>query len=173
MDRDLFFPVTIGVIDGIISAIMISANALISRSKLTLLVALDISIGSSFVSALSYLIAEYGKLRSDAHRVEIALRPGNKDRQRKHLFRSILLEALYGGGLSLLMGFLGASSTLIPYSLGLISPLYSIIISYAILGLVGALIGKVSGGSALAWSMALVISGILITILGNYIRIVG
>ncbi len=172
MNSDLKFAFTIGTIDGIITALMIASRAILSNTQMSLSLSVRIAIGSSVVGAASYLVAEYGKLRAEERLIYKHLRPQGSGIVRREVNIDLFADAFKGGGISMLMGFVGASIPLISYSLLNKTPYVSIAISYATLTTLGIVLGRKSGGSAMSWSVSLVILGLLMTLLGYYVQVI-
>ncbi len=174
MKPDQSFAISIGLVDGLITSLMITAYAIVYDFPIRPETALHIAFGSSFVGSISYFIAEFSKLSKSEFRVAKALKPGIKVPQsiKKILSGRILVESVYGGSASFIMGFIGASIPLFSYvgfhdidsiSLGL---------SYLSLSLFGAYTAKVTGGSYTKWILGLIILGVLMTFIGTALRIV-
>ena len=172
MNSDLEFAFTIGTIDGIITALMIASRAILSDTAMSLDLSVRIALGSSVVGASSYLVAEYGKLRAEDSLVYRHLRPQGSRRLRNEVNIELFVDAFRGGSISMLMGFVGAAIPLISYSLFERIQGISIGISYLTLILMGVILGRKSGGKILLWSTSLVILGLLMTLLGYYVRVI-
>ncbi|MGP6206458.1 hypothetical protein ACNF42_00260 [Cuniculiplasma sp. SKW3] len=172
MNSDLEFAFTIGTIDGIITALMIASRAILSDIEMPLSLAVRIAVGSSVVGAASYLVAEYGKLRAEDSLVYKHLRPQGSRRVRNEVNMELFLDAFKGGGVSMLMGFVGASIPLLSYSILNRTPYISIIVSYITLIALGIILGKKSGGKISSWAGSLILLGILMTILGYYVQVI-
>jgi VIT1/CCC1 family predicted Fe2+/Mn2+ transporter len=167
------FAFSIGGIDGLITSLMITSNAIITQSVIGFDTALRISFGSAIVGAASFFVAEFGELSKDERRVAKHLNPNLlQSEHRNKFFKRNLEDAFRGGSVSLFMGFIGASVPIVSYSMLMKYSSLSLLFSYISLGLLGIYLGKTSGGKVHGWFMALIILGILMTIAGYFLRIV-
>ncbi|MHB1440181.1 MAG: hypothetical protein ACYCSO_03785 [Cuniculiplasma sp.] len=173
MNKDDSFALSIGSIDGLITSLMITSNAIISQHSIVLGTALRISLGSAVVGAASFFVAEFGRLRQGEYRIARLLNPAMKKGENKFsVIRRNLIDSFRGGSFALIMGFLGAAIPIVSYSTLHSSGVFSLILSYTALGILALFIGKSSGGHLRNWFFALVLLGILMTIAGYYLRIV-
>ncbi len=173
MNEDDSFALSIGAIDGLITSLMITSNAIISKSNIMLEAALRISLGSAVVGAASFFVAEYGRLRQGEYRIAHLLKPSSNPGQSKtSVMKRNLSDAFKGGSLSFIMGFVGAAIPIVSYSLLHRGGVYSLTFSYLALGIMGIFLGKSSGGKASNWFISLVILGVIMTVAGYYLRIV-
>ena len=162
----------IGLIDGLITALIIASHAILSNLTLPVSAAIRISGGSSMVGATSYLLAEYGEKRTDMARIAKHLNPMTlKYSRNRSVQMRILLESVIGGSVALAFGFIGAMIPLGFYSVFGMSPIISIAVTFIALSLTGVYMGYEAEGSAMMWLIALDSVGILMLILGNYLRI--
>lgn len=174
MKPDQSFAISIGLVDGLITSLMITAYAIVYNLPVSTYTALHIAFGSSFVGSVSYFIAEFSKLSKSEFQVAKALKPGKKVSQsiKKVLSERILLESVYGGSASFIMGFIGASIPLFSYVGFHNMDSISLGLSYLSLSLFGAYTAKVTGGSYAKWVSGLIILGVVMTIIGTALRIV-
>lgn len=162
----------IGLIDGLITALIIASNAILSDLSMPFSAAIRISGASSMVGATSYLVAEYGKMRTDMVRIARHLNPVTlKSSKNRSVQLRILLDSILGGSVALSFGFMGSMIPLGFYSLFGSNPLISIVVTFIALSVTGIYMGYEAEGSALMWIIALDTVGILMLILGNYLRI--
>ena len=75
MRIDYVFPLTLGFTDGIITALMIASNLLLSGVHLSYILALRISVGSASVGAFSYFIASFASNRAKLVRISKQINP--------------------------------------------------------------------------------------------------
>lgn len=106
MNQDRAFAISIGLVDGLITSLMITAYAIVYHYPISSIQSLHIAFGSSFVGAISYFIAEFSKLSQNEFRVSKALKPGIKvpPSVKRNLRERNLRESMYGGSASLIMG---------------------------------------------------------------------
>ena len=143
MNKKYIFPVSIGLSDGIITALILASGGIIGKSTIDLFEAFKISFGSAFAGAFSYFIAQYAGLNEELHRTALQLNLKSTNYLLKgHLGIEIFVESLLGAFIAAFFGFLGA---LIPLSSSLIIknnielPLF---LSYASLAVLGLFISK-------------------------------
>ena len=162
----------IGLIDGLITALIIASNAILSKNVIPFPTALRIAGGSSIVGATSYLVAEYGRMRTDMVRIARHLNPETLRSSKNRSVRiRILMESISGGGIALSFGFIGALIPLGSYSIFNMDPVISMTITFIALSITGIYMGHEAEGSALMWIIALNSVGILMLLLGNFLRI--
>jgi len=174
LNQDRAFAISIGLVDGLITSLMITAYAIVYHYPISSIQSLHIAFGSSFVGAISYFIAEFSKLSQNEFRVSKALKPGIKvpPSVKRNLRERNLRESMYGGSASLIMGFVGASIPLFSYTTFQDSAFLSLGLSYLTLALFGTYTSKRSGGSYTKWILGLVALGVLMTLVGAMLRIV-
>ncbi|AAT43600.1 hypothetical protein [Picrophilus oshimae] len=172
MRQNLLFPFSIGVSDGIITALILASGGIVSMG-ITPFLALKISFGSAFAGMFSFFIADYAGLNEELHRTarQLNLR-STRYLLRGRLGRDILLEAFIGTLISSFFGFTGAliplmSSMLVPHNIYI-----PLLISYAALGLVGYFISRTTAGSWRFWIFIMIAIGIIVTIAGSYLKLI-
>lgn len=173
MNKKYIFPVSIGLSDGIITALILASGGIIGKSSIDLFQAFRISFGSAFAGAFSYFIAQYAGLNEELHRTALQLNLKSTDYLLKgHLGIEIFVESLLGALIAAFFGFLGA---LIPLSSSLIVrnnieiPLF---LSYLSLAVLGLFISKTTAGRAKFWIVVMVIVGIIVTIAGYELKLI-
>jgi len=173
MNKKYIFPISIGLSDGIITALILASGGIIGKSSIDLFQAFRISFGSAFAGAFSYFIAQYAGLNEELHRTALQLHLKSTDYLLKgHLGMEIFVESLLGAFIAAFFGFLGA---LIPLSSSLIVknnieiPLF---LSYSSLALLGLFISKTTAGRARFWIIVMVIVGIIVTIAGYELKLI-
>jgi VIT1/CCC1 family predicted Fe2+/Mn2+ transporter len=70
------------------------------------------------------------------------------------------------------MGFIGAAIPILSYSVLHAEGIYSLTFSYFALGMLGIFLGKSSGGRMSNWFLSLVILGVIMTVVGYFLKIV-
>lgn len=174
MKSRVLFPIAIGLSDGIITALMLTSAELLHSGTVGLLLAMRIAFGSAFVGAFSFFIAEYSRLRGELSRASKQLTlPHPSYLVKSRLGKEILLESTVGTTLSGACGFAGA---LIPLMVSVAIPYpgwVSVITAIASLGLLGIGLGKTVLGKYLNWAIAMILIGVVVTIAGSVLQIVG
>lgn len=173
MREDLVFPVTMGLTDGVITVLMLASADFLGPSVMTVDLAVRISFGSAFVGTLSFFIAEYSRLRFQLIRASRQLTMNSPESLIKSdLGMKIFFESIAGTLLSGSFGFIGA---LIPLSVDVFDPkmgFIAILSAYIVLATMGLTIGGISSGNKYKWMAALVLLGLIVTAVGNFISIV-
>jgi len=171
--ENLVFPLTMGLTDGVITVLMLASADFLGPSVMTVDLAVRISFGSAFVGTLSFFIAEYSRLRFQLIRASRQLTMNSPESLIKSdLGTKIFVESLAGTLLSGSFGFIGA---LIPLSVDVIDPkmgFIAILSAYIVLATMGLAIGGISSGNKYKWMAALVLLGLIVTTVGNFISIV-
>ena len=173
MNKKYIFPVSIGLSDGIITALILASAGIIGKSTIDLFEAFKISFGSAFAGAFSYFIAQYAGLNEELHRTALQLNLKSTNYLLKgHLGIEIFVESLLGAFIAAFFGFLGA---LIPLSSSLIiknNIELPLLLSYASLAVLGLFISKTTAGRARFWILVMVTVGIIVTIAGYELKLI-
>jgi VIT1/CCC1 family predicted Fe2+/Mn2+ transporter len=169
----LLFPATIGLADGIITALVLVTGSILSGAGLSPGLSERVAFGSAFVGTFSFFIAEYSRLRGEINKTSRQLNLSSPRLLLKgKIGRDIFLEAIIGTSLSGVCGFLGAG---IPLFINYLFPTHgylSIISAILAMGALGAGIGRSVSGRYILWIVTMLILATLIAIVGNYLRIV-
>jgi VIT1/CCC1 family predicted Fe2+/Mn2+ transporter len=173
MNKKYIFPVSIGLSDGIITALILASGGIIGKSTIDIFEAFKISFGSAFAGAFSYFIAQYAGLNEELHRTALQLNLKSTDYLlRGHLGIEIFIESLLGAFIAAFFGFLGA---LIPLSSSLIvrgNEIIPLSLSYTSLAILGLFISKSTAGRARFWIIVMVTVGIIVTIAGFELKLI-
>ena len=167
------FPLTLGLSDGIITTLMLVSRTLLSHEAIGIDLALRVSSGSAFVGGFSFFVAEYSRLRGEISRTSrhLVLR-SPRYLIRGKIGREILVEAISGTVISVFAGFGGS---LIPLFSGVYLPGSSILpvgIGILALAFLGGGIGKSVSGNYYFWIFSMVVIGIIVTVLGDFLNLV-
>ena len=173
MKNKYLFPVSIGLSDGIITALILASGGIIGNTHINLYLAVKISFGSAFAGAFSYFIAQYAGLNEELHRTarQLHLKSTNY-LLRGHLGSEIFIESIIGALIAAVFGFLGA---LIPLSSSLMIKndiFIPLIFSYLSLAILGFFISKTTAGRAPFWITVMVTVGVIVTIAGYYLKLI-
>ncbi|WP_337860507.1 hypothetical protein [Ferroplasma sp.] len=173
MNKKYLFPVSIGLSDGIITALILASGGILANGTINLFEAFKISFGSAFAGAFSYFIAQYAGLNEELHRTALQLNLKSTNYLlRGHLGIEIFTESLLGSLTAAFFGFFGA---LIPLSSSLIikgNIVIPLSLSYFSLGILGLFISKTTAGRAKFWIAVMVIIGIIVTIAGYELKLI-
>jgi predicted membrane protein (TIGR00267 family) len=172
--RDHLLPLVLGLSDGVLTALTLAAGSLVdSLRHMTFGLALRIAISALASSAFVFLVARYSQLRGELVNAERQLNLTSHGRlAASSLGQAIRREAIVAAILSSLASFMGA---LIPLVVAVLFPANSwvaIAVALMVLGLLGVGLAKTVFGNPLYWSGALVLGGIVLSVLGVRLRIV-
>ncbi len=167
------FPITIGLSDGIITALMLVSGDILRGEYVYLGLALRVAYGSSFVGTFSYFIAQYSELRGELSRTsrQLNLRSSSYLLKSK-LGRDIIFESVLGAASAGFFGFVGALIPLLPDVLIPNMPLFAIGFSEASLAVLGIGIGRAVRGNYIFWIILMASIGLLVAWAGNYLFLV-
>ncbi|WP_241760306.1 hypothetical protein [Thermoplasma volcanium] len=168
------FSVTLGLSDGIITALMIASARIASNTPVSLYEALRISFGSSLVGAFSYFVAEYSRLRGEIVRISRQLTMVSPWKLiHTRIGHSILIESLEGTTLSGFSGFAGAliplASDVYLHQLGEVP----FVISIAALSILGIGLARSISGHYATWALGMALLGVLMSYVGLILHIAG
>ncbi len=170
----LTFPLTLGLSDGIITTLMLISHTILHGNLISAGLALRVAFGSAFVGGFSFFIAEYSRLRGEISRTskQLMLRsPAYLIRSR--IGRDILVESVTGTGASVLSGFIGS---LLPLAIAVAFPrtgAYAVYTADGVLAFLGAGIAKSVSGNYVFWIMTMFILGVSVSLMGDFLNLVG
>lgn len=173
MRNRLIFPITIGLSDGIITALMLVSGDILRGDHILLGLALRVAYGSSFVGTFSYFIAQYSELRGELSRTSRQLNLKSPSYLiRSKLGRDIIVESVTGAAAAGFFGFVGALIPLITNVVDPMDPILSLISAEASLAVLGIGIGKAVRGNYVFWVIMMFVIGIVVAWAGNYLYLV-
>jgi predicted membrane protein (TIGR00267 family) len=166
--------VTAGLVDGILTALTLAAGRLLRPSaEVSGSLAFRIGIATGLMTLFVFFVAHYAELRAELSRAERQLNLSSQGRLAAgHLGRRALWDAGIGSAVAAGCGLLGASA---PVALCLLFPAFhwiSILAAIAMLGILGAILGRSLHGSAVLWSAAIMCGGAALACLGIKLAIV-
>lgn len=162
-----------GTVDGILNALVLTAVPLLtSTERIHIDFAFRVGFASSLTTLFVFFVGHYSEFRSELLRVERELNVVEPGRLAlSSLGRDSLREALVGSLVAAMCGFLGASIPLLanvvvpqPHWIG---PGFTILL----LGALGALLGRSTHGSAVLWSGAMMLAGVLVLMVGAWLHV--
>lgn len=173
MRNKLIFPITIGLSDGIITALMLVSGDILRGDHIALTLAFRVAYGSSFVGTFSYFIAQYSELRGELSRTSRQLNLKSPSYLIKSkLGRDIIVESVTGAASAGFFGFVGALIPLVTSVFIPADPVISLISAEASLAVLGVGIGKAVRGNYAFWVVMMFIIGIVVAWAGNYLYLV-
>lgn len=168
------FPIILGLTDGIVTALMIATNEILSATTPEFSLYIRIALGSASVGAVSFFLADYSTLKQDLVRLSKIVSPNIPFRLvDTQLGRRIVRESILKTLLSALAGFGGA---LIPLALSTVfvtNYWVSLVGADLSLALLGVLVAKVQAGNYFFWPPLLASVGVAMMFIGRFINIVG
>lgn len=171
--REHMFPLLIGVVDGILTALTLAAGQVVGTggtSDPTL--AVRIPAASALSGAFVFFVAEYTRQRGELVRVERQLSLTSHGRlAATRLGRAVLYDAAVGAALAIICNFLGA---LVPLLVGVLLPGLSwvaVAVAIVILGALGIGIARAIYANPFWWALTLMLAGVLLTLVGIQLHI--
>lgn len=167
------FPITIGLSDGIITALMLVSGDILRGEHVILSLAFRVAYGSSFVGTFSFFIAQYSELHGELSRTSRQLNLKSPAYLIKSkLGRDIILESVLGAALAGFFGFTGALIPLIPDVLVPSMPYLALGFAEASLALLGIGIGRAVRGNYFFWVIMMFMIGLAVAWAGDYLFLV-
>lgn len=167
------FPLVVGPVDGILTALTLAAGHLLSQKQpIDLSLSFRIAAAASLSGGFVFFVAEYARLRSelvDAGR-HLNLNSAGK-LATSALGRDVLRESIRGTAVASIGSFAGAMLPLaVGTAFGAISWL-TIAVALIVLGLFGIIVGRLTHGDPVYWAAALVITGVVLSGIGSLLHI--
>ncbi len=173
MNTRIFFPIAIGVTDGIITTLMLVSSLIIHHSYIGLSLAVRVAFGSAFVGTFSYFIAEYSSLRVQLSRESRHLNLSSPSYLLKSKpGRDILQESILYTSLTGICSFSGSFVPLVFEVLIPSSGFIAITVAVTALALTGYVISRSISGNAIFWVTLMVLLGITVSIIGNVLQLI-
>lgn len=173
MRYKLLFPITIGLSDGIITALMLVSGDILRGDQIYLSLALRVAYGSSFVGTFSYFIAQYSELRGELSRTsrQLNLRSPSYLIKSK-LGRDIIFESVAGAASAGFFGFVGALIPLVTSVMIPMDPIMAFVSAEASLAILGFSIGKAVKGNYFFWIIMMFVIGLVVAWAGDFLYLV-
>lgn len=174
IQKKLLLPVTMGLTDGILTALTLTASSLTSsQPHVTISIALRVAAVAVFSGAFVCFVTKYAEFRHELVHAEreLSLLAHGK-LALGYLGRSALREAGLATLFSSSSAFLGALGPLLIATVFPRHPGTSVAAALIALALLGIGLAKILYGNMLRWAFALVLGGVLLTVIGIYLDIV-
>lgn len=163
----------LGVSDGILNALTLAAATVLHGVGLSLQLSARVGLVAFVSAVVTLFVAEYTQNRVELLRAERQLMFTQSGRLAatslgRAVFRDSITAAVVAGGSS----FTGAA---LPLIIGTLLPRLSwlaLVVSVAALGGLGVVLGTHVGGRRILWAVALVVAGIIVTIIGVQVDLV-
>jgi len=167
------FPLVIGPVDGILTALTLAAGRLLHpENPIDMSLAMRIAVATTLSSGFVFFVAEYARQRGELAHSERHLNLASAGQLAlSHLGRRVLLDSLRGTLLASVTGFFGA---LLPLAMGAIFygiPWMTIMVADITLGAFGVSVAYAVQGKAIYWSAALMLTGLLLSIAGAILHV--
>ncbi len=173
MKIKFLFPTSIGLSDGIITALILASGGILNGSGIDPFLAIKISFGSAFAGTFSYFIAQYAGLNEELHRIAKQLNlKSTRYLLKGKLGNEIFRESLVGSIIAAICSFFGALIPLFPSLIIKNNLIIPLAFSYVSLGILGLFISKTTSGKAPFWMSVMIGIGIIVTIAGFYLKLI-
>lgn len=167
--REHLLAVVIGFVDGILTAVLLAAGRLLGRGgPPDIGVVLRVAVSAFFTAGFVFYVGRYAELRASLVRAEAQLNLAGKAGHlaSTKLGQAVFWDAASQAAISGICSFIGA---LLPMTVGLLAPNAPILIvafPISMLGVLGAVLGRVVRGSYFFWVLWLLIGGLVMTAIG-------
>jgi predicted membrane protein (TIGR00267 family) len=167
------FPLVIGPVDGILTALTLAAGRILTPDQpIDISLALRIALAASLSGGFVFFVAEYARLRGELVHAARHLNLASTGRlATSRLGQEVLRESVLGTVIAAATGFGGA---LLPLILGAAFSTISwmtIAIAIAVLGLLGFAVSRAVHGNPIYWSAALMVTGALLSAAGVLLHV--
>jgi VIT1/CCC1 family predicted Fe2+/Mn2+ transporter len=167
------FPLVIGPVDGILTALTLAASRLVHPDQpIDMSLATRIALAAALSGGFVFFVAEYARLRAELVHAERHLNLSSAGQlATSRLGREVLLDAIGGAMVASVTGFAGAMFPLILGALFRGIFWATIAAAIAVLGLFGAVVAMIVHGRPAFWAIGLMLTGILLSIAGVFLHI--
>jgi VIT1/CCC1 family predicted Fe2+/Mn2+ transporter len=166
--------VVAGLIDGILNALTLAAARLVTQGGLTLPLVWKVAAVTACTTSFVFFVAHYAQLRSELVRAARELNLSSRGHlATTQLGKQIFYEALWDAVVASVCGIIGS---VIPLMMNLAvpqAPIVGIVLTIALLGALGWLLGLSVFGSPALWASGLILGGIVVTVIGVKLDILG
>lgn len=167
--------VVAGLVDGILNALTLAAGKLLSWTgggSFSLVV--KVGVATACTTLFVFFVAHYAELRAELVHAERELNLLSHGRlATTRLGRQVLRESFIAATIASFCGLIGAAMPLLLVLLLPGSPLVGLSLTIVLLGALGAVIARSFFGSQCAWASALMVGGLVLTVIGMKLNIVG
>jgi predicted membrane protein (TIGR00267 family) len=170
---DYAFALVIGLVDGILTALVLAAGKVTAAGEsIALSDVFRLAVVACISAAFTFFVAQYSRFRHELVRAEKHLTLGSRAPLAKtQLGRAVLFESIIGSFVSGGCSFAGA---IFPLLFAMVQPgaaWLSVGAPIAALGLLGGFLGRSVYGSAVLWAIGLIAIGGLLTFVGIQVHI--
>jgi hypothetical protein len=166
-------PLTLGLSDGILNALILASAALLKGGHdITLILALKVGCVAFATSVFTMFIAKYAELRA---RLSAATRQLNLSRSghlaATRLGRQVTIEAVQAAMIASVSSWAGATLPLIVSGTLPRAPWVGLAVAIVLLGVLGAALATSVGGRRALWVICLTLVGIAVAAIGTQLDI--
>jgi len=166
--------VVAGLVDGILSALTLAAGKLLDPGGNTLSLVVKVSIATACTTLFVFFVAHYAQLRADLVYAERELNLLSHGRlATTRLGRQALHDSFAAAMIASFCGLIGSAMPLLLSHLLPGPPLIGVGLTIGFLGILGAILARGFFGSASTWALALMAGGVILTVVGVKLDIVG
>lgn len=172
--RESVFAVVIGLMDGILTALILAAGKIVETdSPVSLALAIRISTGAAASGICIFFVAEYARLRGELIHAEKHLNLRSHGRLATSQLGHAAIRRAAGGALvSCGFSFVGSLLPLLPAAFFPDKAWLALVAALAALAVLGVCLARVNYGRPLAWAIGLVITGLVLAGIGVELHIV-
>lgn len=168
----LILPLSLGIADGILNALILSSAAILYGRGLTFWLAARVGLVALVTSVFTVFVAEYAQLRADLVRAEHQLNLTASGRLAAGVLgQQVIREAAQAAGVASGASFAGA---VIPLLIGVAARPYgwiALVAAVAALGALGASVSAAIGGRRVRWTVLMVVAGSVVAIVGTWLNL--
>lgn len=172
--EDKKFPVLLGFIDGMLTALTLCTGKLLEGgARFDLSFVFRVSLAAFITGIFVYFVAKYAELRGQLIQAEKELNLTLSGKLASTaLGKQVLRTAMIDAAVSGVGGFMGAFVPLLVAVVDPYVPWITFLFSIVILGIFGFGLGKMVGKRPVVWSIAHILGGILVIFFGIELHIV-
>jgi predicted membrane protein (TIGR00267 family) len=170
---DYVFALVIGLVDGILTALVLAAGKVIAAgASIHLPDVLRVAVVASISAAFTFFVAQYSRFRHElVHAAKHLTLHSRGWLAKTQLGRIVFREAVMGSVVSGLCSFMGAVFPLLFAMIKPGAPWLSIGAPIGALGLLGGFLGRSAYGNPLLWAIGLMSIGAVLTFVGIKVHI--
>lgn len=163
------------MVDGVLNALILAAGTLLKPTgNVGLELAGRVGAAAALTTLFVFFVAHYAELRAELVRAEWQLNLSTHGQLAAgRLGQHALRDAAFGATLAAICGLIGATC---PLMLTVVLPgprWVGLCVTIMFLGALGAILARSFHGSALLWSVSIMVGGVGMTVIGIWLHLVG
>lgn len=170
--QQLILPLSLGIADGILNALILASATILHGEGLTLGLAVRVGLVALVTSVFTMFVAEYAQLRSELVRAERQLSLTTSGRLAAGVLGGqVMRDAARAAVVASVASFAGAVA---PLLIGVAARPYGWLalgVAVAALGALGAGIAVAVGGRRVRWTLLMVVSGSVVAVVGTLLDV--